>query len=51
VARALLASLRDALEETRVPYRVDVVDPAEVGPEFRERVRRTPRVWIERASA
>jgi predicted nucleotidyltransferase len=49
--RALLAKLRDALEESRVPYRVDVVDLAEASAELRERVRRTGRVWIERASA
>ena len=49
--RALIAKLRDALEESRVPYRVDVVDLAEASPELRERVRRTGRVWIERASA
>jgi hypothetical protein len=49
--RALLASLRDALEESRVPYRVDVVDLSEADVEFRERVRRTGRVRIERASA
>jgi len=49
--RALLARLRERLEESRVPYRVDVVDLAEADPAFRERVRTTGRVWIERASA
>ena len=49
--RALLAQLREALEESRVPYRVDVVDLSEADPAFRERVRRTGRGWIERASA
>ena len=49
--RSLLAKLRDALEESRVPYRVDVVDLAEADPAFRERVRRTGRVWIEPANA
>jgi hypothetical protein len=49
--RALLARLREELEESRVPYRVDVVDLAEADPAFRERVRRTGRLWIERASA
>lgn len=48
---ALLARLREALEESRVPYRVDVVDLAEADAKFRERVRKTGRVWIERASA
>ena len=49
--RTLLAKLRDALEESRVPYRVDVVDLAEANPEFCEHVRRTGRVWIEPANA
>ncbi len=47
---AVLASLRDALEESPIPYRVDVVDLASVEPAFRERILRTGRVWIERAN-
>lgn len=48
---ALLSQLREELEDSRVPYRVDLVDLADADPAFRERVRRTGRVWIERASA
>jgi hypothetical protein len=36
--RLVLARLRDALEESRVPWRVDVVDLAECDPAFRLRV-------------
>lgn len=36
----LLASLREAIEESHVPYRVDVVDLAEVDPSFRARALR-----------
>ena len=47
----LLARLREELEESCVPYRVDVVNLAEADPTFRDEVRRTGRVWIERAGA
>lgn len=46
-----LARLRDALEESTVPYRVDVVDIAEAAPGFRERVRREGILWIGSATA
>jgi uncharacterized protein len=36
--RGLLASIREALEESLVPWRVDLVDLSEVDPSFRSRV-------------
>ncbi len=47
----LLAKLREAIEESHVPYRVDVVDLAEVEPSFRARALREGMLWIELASA
>ena len=44
--RALLASLREALEESTIPNRVDVVDLAETDTTFRDRVRREGNRWI-----
>jgi hypothetical protein len=44
---ALLARLRDALEESHVPHRVDVVDLAEVDVSFRERALLEGQLWIE----
>ena len=49
--RALLASLREALEESTVPNRVDVVDLAETDAAFRDRVRREGVLWIASGSA
>ena len=49
--RALLASLREALEESTIPNRVDVVDLAEADAAFRERVRREGIRWIASGSA
>jgi len=46
-----LARLREALEESTVPYRVDVVDLSDADAEFRERVRREGILWIASASA
>jgi len=46
-----LARLREALEESTVPYRVDVIDLSDVDTEFRERVRREGILWIASASA
>lgn len=43
--RILLARLREDLEESTVPYRVDVVDLAECDAGFRERVRREGVRW------
>jgi hypothetical protein len=50
LSRDLLARLREQIEESHVPYRVDVVDLSEADASFRERVKRTGKVWIERAS-
>jgi predicted nucleotidyltransferase len=50
LAPGLLAGLREALEESTVPYRVDVVDLADADPAFRERVRREGVVWSASAS-
>jgi hypothetical protein len=46
----VLARLREALEESTIPYRVDVVDLADTDPTFRERVRREGVVWTVSAS-
>lgn len=42
---AVLADIRDDLEESTVPYFVDVVDLSEAKPEFRARVVRDGIVW------
>jgi predicted nucleotidyltransferase len=47
---AVLARLRDALEESHVPQRVDVVDLAEVDASFRERALLEGQLWIELAN-
>jgi uncharacterized protein len=49
--RALLASLREALEESTIPNRVDVVDLAETDAAFRDRVHREGIRWIASGSA
>ena len=49
--RHLLASLREALEESTIPNRVDVVDLAETDTAFRDRVRREGIRWIVSGSA
>jgi hypothetical protein len=49
--RALLASLREALEESTIPNRVDVVDLAETDAAFRDRVHREGILWIGSGSA
>jgi predicted nucleotidyltransferase len=46
----VLARLREALEESHVPYRVDVVDLAEVDASFRERALLEGQLWIELAN-
>lgn len=46
----MLARLREALEESTIPYRVDVIDLADTDPAFRERVRREDIVWSDSAS-
>jgi hypothetical protein len=47
---AVLSRLREALEESHVPYRVDVVDLADVDASFRARALREGQLWIELAS-
>jgi predicted nucleotidyltransferase len=47
----LLARLREALEESTIPYRVEVVDLAEADAAFRERVRREGIRWSASESA
>ena len=42
----VMATLRGMLEESTVPYRVDLIELAECGAEFRDRVRREGIVWI-----
>lgn len=41
----VLAHLREALDESRVPFRVDVVDLAEASPEYRGVVEREGIRW------
>lgn len=43
----LLGELRDQLEESDIPYEVDVVDLGAVSPGFRERVQREGVVWTD----
>ena len=47
----LLARLREALEESTVPYRVEVVDLTETDAGFRHRVRSEGILWIGCKSA
>ena len=49
--RGLLASLREALEESTIPNRVDVVDLAETDAAFRDRVRGEGIRWSASGSA
>jgi len=49
--RSLLASLREALEESTIPNRVDVVDLADTDAVFRDGVRREGVLWIDSGSA
>ena len=41
----LLAAIREELEESRVPYKVDVVDLSKTEPSFRERIKREGVLW------
>jgi predicted nucleotidyltransferase len=41
----VLADLRETLEESTIPYEIDVVDLSQASPQFRERVRREGVVW------
>lgn len=43
--RGMLARLRERLEESHVPYRVDVVDLTRTSPEFRQRVLTEGVLW------
>ena len=45
--RGTLARLRERLEESHVPYRVDVVDLTRTSPEFRQRVRTEGVLWSD----
>jgi len=47
----VMARVREALEESTVPYRVDVVELRTAPPEFRDRVRREGIAWTGSASA
>ena len=46
----VLARVREALEESTIPYRVEVVDLRDAGAEFRERVLREGIEWTVSAS-
>jgi hypothetical protein len=41
-----LARLREAFDESTIPYEVDVVDLSSVSPAFRERVLREGQQWV-----
>jgi predicted nucleotidyltransferase len=43
--RAFFAELTEKIEESTIPYDVDVVDLREVSPDFREAVQRTAIKW------
>jgi len=43
--RYVLAELREALEESTIPYRVDVVDLRDASLEFRQKVLREGILW------
>lgn len=43
--RGMLARLREQLEESHIPYRVEVVDLARTTPEFRHRVLAEGVLW------
>lgn len=45
VLEELLPRLREALEESSVPYRVDVVNLAEAAPELLEKVQKEGILW------
>ena len=45
--RGMLAQLRERLEESHVPYRVDVVDLTRTSPEFRQRVLTEGVLWSD----
>ncbi|MBM4259518.1 MAG: nucleotidyltransferase domain-containing protein [Deltaproteobacteria bacterium] len=45
--RGTLAQLRERLEESHVPYRVDVVDLTHTSPEFRQRVIAEGVLWSD----
>lgn len=45
--RGTMARLREELEESTIPKRVEVVDLRDADPEFRERVRREGVVWSD----
>lgn len=49
--RAVIAELREALEESTVPLRVDLVDLRDADPAFRQRVRREGVKWTASKSA
>jgi hypothetical protein len=41
----VVAAMRDALEESTIPYRVEIVNLAEAGPAFRARVLQEGQRW------
>lgn len=45
VPQSTLIMIRDSLEESRVPYRVDIVDLAKAGREFGEAVKKEGILW------
>jgi len=47
LARGTLAKLRERLEESHVPYHVDVVDLTRTSPEFRQRVMTEGVLWSD----
>jgi len=51
LATGTLARVREALEESTVPYRVDVADLSQCAPDFRQRVRHEGIKWTASTNA
>ncbi len=47
VARALLVRLADALEESHIPFRVDLVDMCAVSPAVRANIEKEGQQWTD----
>lgn len=46
-ARGLLSEIREELEESNIPYHVDLVDLSRTTPEFLQRVRQEGAIWSD----
>jgi hypothetical protein len=43
----LLSAIREELEESNVPFRVDLVDLSDAGSTFREQVEKEGQLWTD----